>query len=75
MEMSSKNKAVHDAGSVAGPQRVLIAKSAPGVTFGVVSNSEPSSLALLAAGVAGMAARRARFRERVKAWQTQKAQA
>lgn len=34
-----------------------------GVTIGVVSAAEPSSLALLAAGVAGMAARRAR-RER-----------
>ena len=37
----------------------------PNMIVGVISNSEPSSLALLAAGVAGMAARQAR-RERTK---------
>ena len=51
---------------VARPQQVLFAKSAPGTTFGIVTDAEPSSLALLAAGVAGMAARRARRSERMK---------
>jgi len=45
-------------------ENCLFAETAgAGVTIGVVSAAEPSSLALLAAGVAGMAARRAR-RER-----------
>lgn len=49
-----------------GPQHVLLAKTGdPGMIIGVVTNSEPSSLALLAAGVAGMAARRSR-REHAK---------
>ncbi len=56
-------------------QRVLFAESPAGTTYGVVSNAEPSSLTLLAAGVAGMAARRARRRERVKEWQAQNPQA
>lgn len=42
-------------------QQVLYAKTSdPGVTIGVVCGAEPSSLALLAAGVTGMAARLAR---------------
>ena len=72
--MSNEEEAAHDARLAAEPQRVLFAKSAPGVTYGVVTDSEPSSLALLAAGVAGMAARRARRRERVKEWQAQNPQ-
>lgn len=52
--------------------QVLFAESAPGTTFGVVSDAEPSSLALLAAGVAGMAARRARRSEGMKSSQTEK---
>jgi len=54
------------------PQQILFAESAPGTTFGVVSDAEPSSLALLAAGVAGMAARHARRTERMKPSQTKK---
>jgi len=55
-------------------QRVLHAESPAGTTYGVVSSAEPSSLTLLAAGVAGMAARRARRRERVREWQAQNPQ-
>lgn len=52
--------------SAAAPQTCLFAQMpTPGKTVGVVSAAQPSSLALLAAGVAGMAARRAR-RERGK---------
>jgi PEP-CTERM motif len=65
-ETSREKEAVKDAGLVTEPQQVLYAKTSdPGVTIGVVTDSEPSSLTLLAAGVAGMAARRAR-RERTK---------
>jgi MYXO-CTERM domain-containing protein len=74
MEASSGEKAAQKGPSGAGPQRVLFASSSPGVTYGVVCDSEPSSLTLLAAGVAGMAARRARRRERVKEWKAQNPQ-
>jgi len=46
------------------PQQVLFAQTPPGITIGAVTDAEPSSLALLAAGVAGIAARRARRAER-----------
>jgi hypothetical protein len=72
IEESNETDAVTNSGRVAWSQHVLFAKSAPGTTFGVVSDSEPSSLALLAAGVAGMAARRARRRERMKSLQSPK---
>lgn len=65
-EAGSEKEAAQHPRSAAGPQQVLYAKSPPGVTFGIVVDSEPSSLALLAAGVAGMAARRARHSERMK---------
>lgn len=65
-EMSNEKEAVINPNLIAGPQHVLFAKTpVQGMTIGVVTNSEPSSLALLAAGVAGMAARRVR-RERTK---------
>ena len=50
---------------LAGELKTVLFASAPkdAMTIGVVCTAEPSSLALLAAGVAGMAARRAR-RER-----------
>lgn len=65
-EASSEKEVAQHPRSVARPQQVLYAKSPPGTTFGIVVDSEPSSLALLAAGVAGMAARRARRSERMK---------
>ena len=74
METSREKEAVQNVQLIARSQRVLFADSPPGITFGVVSDSEPSSLALLAAGVAGMAARRARRSERTKSVQTQKAE-
>jgi len=62
METSRKK----DARPIPSPRSVLFAQAPHGATtIGVVSNAEPSSLSLLAAGVAGMAARRAR-RERTK---------
>jgi len=66
IEASNQKEILQDPGSVARPQHLLYAKSPPGTTFGIVIDSEPSSLALLAAGVAGMAARRARRGERMK---------
>lgn len=43
------------------PRSVLFAQTPdPGMIIGVVCDAEPSSLALLAAGVSGMAARQAR---------------
>jgi hypothetical protein len=76
MEMSNEKEAVQNPRLTARPQHVLFAQTPnPGITIGVVSDSEPSSLALLAAGVAGMAARRARRRERIAFVQTHKAQA
>ena len=57
------------------PRRhVLFAESTPGTTFGLVCDSEPSSLALLAAGVAGLAARNARRSERIKSLEATKAE-
>jgi hypothetical protein len=57
------------------PRRhILFAESAPGTTFGLVCDSEPSSLALLAAGVAGLAARNARRSERIKSLEAEKAE-
>ncbi len=43
----------------------LFAKTSPETSIGVVTAAEPSSLSLLAAGVAGLPARRARL-ERLK---------
>ncbi len=43
----------------AAPQDVLFAQTPKGITIGVVSDSKPSPLALLATGIAGIAARRA----------------
>jgi len=75
MKAGSEKEVVENARIVARPQQVMFAKSPPGTTFGIVSDSEPSSLALLAAGVAGMAARRTRRSERMKFLQTQKTEA
>jgi hypothetical protein len=72
MDMSGEEEVVQNARLVAGPQQVLFAQTPPGITIGVVSDAEPSSLALLAAGVAGMAARRARRSERIKSPQARK---
>lgn len=72
IEAGSGNGNGPNAPVVPRPQQVLFAESPPGTIFGVVSDSEPSSLALLAAGVAGMAARRARRSERMKSLQTLK---
>lgn len=72
METDSKQNPVQNAPWVARPQHVLFAESPPGITVGVVSDAEPSSLALLATGVAGMAARRVRRRERTKSLPTEK---
>jgi hypothetical protein len=66
IEGSNEENVVPNPWGAARPQHVLYAKSPPGTTFGIVSDSEPSSLALLAAGVAGMAARRARRSARKK---------
>ena len=66
IEGGNEEKVVSNPWGAVRPQLVLYAKSPPGTVFGIVSDSEPSSLALLAAGVAGMAARRARRRERMK---------
>ncbi len=74
MEANNEKDAARETPSVPGAQRVLLAESPPGFTFGAVFNAEPSSLTLLAAGVAGMAARRARRRERVKEWQAKNPQ-
>jgi len=72
IEPSNEKDVVPNPGTVGRPQHVMFAKSAPGTTFGVVSDSEPSSLALLAAGVAGMAARKARRREQMKSLESPK---
>jgi hypothetical protein len=71
METGSQKDPIPNTPWVIGAQHVLFAESPPGITIGVVSDSEPSSLALLAAGVAGIAARRAR-RERMKSSQAEK---
>jgi hypothetical protein len=72
IEGSNEEKVVPNPRGAARPQHVLFTKSPPGTAFGVVSDSEPSSLALLAAGVAGIAARRGRRSERMRFLQTQK---
>jgi len=64
-EMSNEKEAVKNVPGMAAAQHVLFAQTPNGITAGVVSDAEPSSLTLLAAGVAGMAERRAR-RERTK---------
>ena len=64
-EMSNEKEAAKNVPGMAAAQHVLFAKTPKGITVGVVSDAEPSSLTLLAAGVAGMAERRAR-RERTK---------
>jgi PEP-CTERM motif-containing protein len=65
-ETSGKKDAIQKVGPSPEPRSILFAQTPnAGMTIGVVSDSEPSSLALLAAGVAGMAARRARS-ERTK---------
>lgn len=66
MEASNEKDAVQYSRLMAEPQGVLLAQTPAGITIGVVTDSESSSLSLLASGVAGMAARRAR-RERTKA--------
>jgi len=64
--MSGEKDAMQNARPRPEPRSVLFAQTPnAGLTIGVVSDSEPSSLALLAAGVAGMAERRVR-RERTK---------
>jgi hypothetical protein len=72
IEASNEKEVVQNPRGAARPQHVLYAKSPPGTTFGIVTDSEPSSLALLAAGVAGMAARRARRSERMKSLESHK---
>ncbi len=70
--MSGEKEVVPNVGLVAGSRYVLYAEAPPGITLGAVSDAEPSSLALLAAGVAGMAARRARRSARMRSSQTEK---
>ena len=66
MEMENEKNSVQNARLTPDSLGCLFAHMPnTGITIGVVSASEPSSLALLAAGVAGMATRRAR-RERTK---------
>ncbi len=64
-EVSNEKETVKNVRLLVAAQEILFAETPKGITIGVVSDSEPSSLALLAAGVAGMAARRER-RERKK---------
>jgi MYXO-CTERM domain-containing protein len=71
-EGSNEEKVVPNPWGAARPRHVLFTKSPLGTAFGVVSDSEPSSLALLAAGVAGIAARRARRSERMKSLESHK---
>ena len=66
MDTVNEKNTVQNSPLMSEPQGVLFAQMPnPNITVGVVTDSEPSSLSLLAAGVAGMAARRAR-RERLK---------
>jgi hypothetical protein len=66
METGNEKDAIQNARPAPEPRGVLFAQTPnAGMTIGIVCDSEPSSLTLLAAGVAGMAARRAR-RERKK---------
>jgi hypothetical protein len=60
-ERNSETEAVMKARLMAGPEQVLFAQTPDGSRIvGVVTDSPPSSLALLAAGVAGMGVRQAR---------------
>jgi hypothetical protein len=69
----SQSNAVENIRGPVGLQQVLFAQTTnPGITIGVVCQAEPSSLALLAAGVSGMAARQARRNERVKLFKHRK---
>ena len=65
MEMSNEKEATENPRRMTVPQQILFAETPKGITIGVVSDSEPTPLTLLATGVAGMAGRRAR-RERMK---------
>ena len=66
MEKDNKKEGVKNVRMTAGSQNVVFAQSPDAsITVGVITNSEPSSLALLSAGAAGLAERRAR-RERAK---------
>ena len=67
MEVKQENVARKASGQAAGSQmNCRFAETpVPGMTIGVVSAAKPSSLTLLAAGIAGMAERRAR-REQAK---------
>ena len=61
MEDNNEKQSDKNIQVVAGPKGVIITQSLDtGRIVGVVTNSEPSSLALLAAGVAGRALRQAR---------------
>ena len=72
IEESRPKEIVQSPRGVARPEHVLYAKSHPGTTFGVLIEAEPSSLALLAAGVAGIEARRARRSARMKSLEPHK---
>ena len=72
MELSGDKAAFPDTPLAVGGQPVLFAEAPPGITYGVVSDSEPSSLALLAAGVAGIAARRDRRNQLLRSLETHK---
>ena len=66
MEAGTEKEEVNDFQPGNRPQGVLLAQTPPGITIGVVTDAESSSLALLASGIAGMSVRRDR-RERTKA--------
>jgi len=66
IEVSGGKQGIGKNQALAGTQHVLFAQTPdPNIIVGVVASAEPSTLTLLAAGVAGVAARRAR-RERIK---------
>jgi hypothetical protein len=66
METNKEKKSDNNVQMMAGLKNVVYAQAPDkGIIIGVVTNSKPSSLALLAAGVAGTAERRAR-REQAK---------
>jgi MYXO-CTERM domain-containing protein len=60
MEPEDIKEAGPAAASTSHPESCLFARTPEGITIGVVTTAEPSPLALLAAGVAGLGARRAR---------------
>jgi hypothetical protein len=73
METKGKPETMRKVRLTDGLQQILFAQTGdPSITVGVVSNAAPSSLALLAAGVAGLEARRARRSARIQFLQTQK---